>query len=861
MALISDPDYLIHHLRIQFLKSEDRIGDRLITFPPLDELMENPYIQTAGPYPELQYAITPDIQFQGDFYFGEKRSDGDSVTIPLTPGLPTLRQRHTDSGKDGRSTAYPRSEPAAAGDGESARATAVSRTVSTGHSSRLHSTSPDAAKVPPVPPLPVTHSRKLGANAPAANSSVLDAGSLADQPHPPEPAPTDTSVPMPITNEPPVPQGHHTARWSPTKRYSAALVQLRRSIVDPDASGLDAQQVSFLEASTNNTSKIFSNTSLDTDDGIDLEADDGSAQVNTGVSPTVALPLATALHNHHQPADRHHTLDRTDSPDPLSTQPLHANTQVGTPNTKGSGGHRVVRDSLELPKRFPKRATAIADKAGMPMPDPDDAALFARVSVESLSNSPSATVPVASGLSQLLSDTKETHDNPFATAYRALSGRGDVEPLLLEIFLPHTDNPTTPFKVSVKSNATVEDVIGFTLFEYVDQGLLPEITDEFTDVAQWNVRIVEDDGTVDEDFPALDRSRQITKFGANQFALCRNASAQKQTRERPQTRQQAATSTLRISTRFMPSAIWTEGVHGLFGDTTRSSTGDPDTAPSYPQGNRLVKVHIHSTVESLRTTTMSLDPLLPMTKILHRICNKWQLDSMQYMLTTADTTVPLDLSVTLQDMPQVAELYLYRKGSNFNVFTDEGVRPFTINLTDQAASRLQNDMVKANAGLPPTAHASGADELPSRALATTTGEGGGFVSTGPLSSPAPGAKPIRGIIHMTPNHASHIYCKYTVIRRTPMFTGHERILTIDGDYIHITPTEQKHMFDSMKASAHHISAILSCNINRKIPRKFKLMVVKDQGHKSYDMEALSTEKALEICTLITQLTRQFRSGL
>jgi hypothetical protein len=59
-----------------------------------------------------------------------------------------------------------------------------------------------------------------------------------------------------------------------------------------------------------------------------------------------------------------------------------------------------------------------------------------------------------------------------------------------------------PLFVQVKGDATVDDVIGYSLFEYVNQKRTPRIPSSMFNVMKWNIRIV-DDGDIDEDFPRI----------------------------------------------------------------------------------------------------------------------------------------------------------------------------------------------------------------------------------------------------------------------------------------------------------------------------------------------------------------------
>jgi len=80
----------------------------------------------------------------------------------------------------------------------------------------------------------------------------------------------------------------------------------------------------------------------------------------------------------------------------------------------------------------------------------------------------------------------------------------------LMIYLPFSDDPEKPLEIMVKKTATVEDVIGYSLYEYNESERQPPITSEM-DVPYWNMRIVEDDGEIDEDFPGNIKKKKKKK--------------------------------------------------------------------------------------------------------------------------------------------------------------------------------------------------------------------------------------------------------------------------------------------------------------------------------------------------------------
>lgn len=131
-----------------------------------------------------------------------------------------------------------------------------------------------------------------------------------------------------------------------------------------------------------------------------------------------------------------------------------------------------------------------------------------------------STGPAVSGLTaqlykhvpHLVSTTTETEDehstlsNPFASLYASVSAHPPQPSLSLELFFPHSSKPTLALVVVVRKDATVEEVTGYGLYKYWEEGREPLLSDGGDDEQKWStvgwgLRIVEDDGEVDEDFP------------------------------------------------------------------------------------------------------------------------------------------------------------------------------------------------------------------------------------------------------------------------------------------------------------------------------------------------------------------------
>lgn len=85
--------------------------------------------------------------------------------------------------------------------------------------------------------------------------------------------------------------------------------------------------------------------------------------------------------------------------------------------------------------------------------------------------------------------------------------------------------------------------------------------------------------------------------------------------------------------------------------------------------------------------------------------------------------------------------------------------------------------------------------------------------------------------------------KYTVHRKIAI-GRYERVLAIDGDYIHIMPSESRAFFDSMKTTSFHISLVASVKLSGR-SGGFKIFVWREAAQKRYEFEAENGRQAGE----------------
>ena len=92
---------------------------------------------------------------------------------------------------------------------------------------------------------------------------------------------------------------------------------------------------------------------------------------------------------------------------------------------------------------------------------------------------------------------------------------------------------------------------------------------------------------------------------------------------------------------------------------------------------------------------------------------------------------------------------------------------------------------------------------------------------------------------------------------------HERILSLDDDYIHIMPSETKVISGTVRTASYHISQVATCKTSRRAPSSLKLIVWrdKDKDVKRYDFEAVNGKMANEIAQTIQARMQAYKESL
>lgn len=392
---------------------------------------------------------------------------------------------------------------------------------------------------------------------------------------------------------------------------------------------------------------------------------------------------------------------------------------------------------------------------------------------------------LTSALSALIAEKATAAENPFAE-YSFVSGKGETKSIKLCVYFPHSTEPYKPANIIVRPDAITDDVIGYILYDYVEEKRMPELEEDAYDLAEWVLLIAEDDGEIEEGLPAIDRTRNIGRVSFDQFVLCRATKTQAAQNDLDRARMGRSKpdgETLRkkkeaSSVQVVNQPTVEEVVEANEEEIASTFTTHLMTQQQQPDAST-VAVPIPSSKATLTKATMPMTPLkyfriklmtneevsattaIPVYAemfigdVLELVSRKRKLDPNEYMLTIADTKVIVPNDTTVESMKGINDLTLTKKGTALSI---------------PSSSHTWRSPIKRKK-----------DEVNHPMYFST--------SESPLAISTTNAN--EGLLSQ--------YKKYTVSRKMPMFVSKRvYILAIDGDYIHLMPPEHKGMFDSVK---------------------------------------------------------------
>ncbi|KAG1831079.1 stress-activated map kinase interacting protein 1-domain-containing protein [Suillus variegatus] len=802
MSLISDPGYLVHSLRLSYLRNvDDPYGARIISLSP--SYASNPYILAASladvhRWPELEYPSSPPIS-DDDSEAPDKPSSG-------FPGATGLKHHQTIMGN--RSGAF--------GLRVSGRRASTSKRASLiAKRAGMHGEGADAPAALPRVNFITAASNVDPCLMTSEQADISQPLPLQHQPRkddtPPEPLPKDILF-VPKFKGAAEMEARRRVRMMARRGVPASMPKIPSMVtrsLNPDISSSDDEDgmleddndddYDLVAPGDDNMDEVdefdpdFAATrgmhSDSASDGVSLLSGTASALSGSNISTLGTSPFVVPY-----PRARSRL-------SPVSEHRATDNTHEGCPPTLHSKPAETYFEMI-------KEGVSIS----LPVIDAPSDMTFTRRPVAPAS-------PHTSALTAILASSGGS-TNPFSELYGAISGRGETASVDVKVYFPHATEPHGEYvTLNVRKDATIEEVIGFALWTYWDERWQPELNagvkddDPKLSAIGWVMRIAEDDGEVDEDFPPPDRTGKISKFGFEAFAILAATPLQIQQNEQLESKIQRRPSRVMAAPKKQdtgPSGgLALPSVSGptsaMFGTTPILSSS---LGPSSSHGPQLfLRIRVADTADAVHiSTTIPVSAGMYMQEVLEVVCRKRKLANLKdYALIVNELNMLAYLDRTVASLGGRRELTLVKRST----LPQLGIEP-------ESRSARTTD---PNASI---------------------------------------SKRISDVPEIQLNAAADYataYKKYTIYRKMPMLARQERTLAIDGVYIHIMPStnKAKAVFDSGKTVSFHIKSIIQCQQSAKSSTLFKIIVQRDSGSKRYDFEADTPKLAGEIVQTLRML--------
>ncbi|KIK93169.1 hypothetical protein PAXRUDRAFT_829224 [Paxillus rubicundulus Ve08.2h10] len=815
MSLVSDPGYLVHSLRLSYLRNvDDPYGGRIISLSP--SYTSNPYILAASladieRWPELDYPSSPPISDDED-------DPEEKLSGPPGPGGATgLKHHQTIMG----------SRSGALGMRVTGRRASTSKRASQINSLRMSQEEPEST--PQSRANPIAHGKyDVCLRPPEVEVTAASASRSSPKGDPPPPEPPAKDIQF-------IPKFKGAAEMEARRKLR---MQARRGQAIP-APTPASDRFKHLNPEDSSSEEDDGLLEDENDDDFDLECGDDMDEGDE-FDPDFAATRTPAIGSD-SASDIGSVLSGTASAISVSNpsafgsfsyrgQHMHTRSRL-SPVSEGRGvdeshdGHsakehpKAINTQFEMIKAPPALVpTQETRKRGVSISQPitDAPALditFTRRNVTPVR-------PQVSALSAVLASTGGSA-NPFSELYGAISGRGESASMDVKVFFPHARQPTGKAMIlNVRRDATVEEVIGFSLWSFWEEGWLPKLNEGVDESDPklcgmgWIMRIAEDDGEVDEDFPPPDRAGKISKFNFDAFAVLAATPLQIQQNEQLESKIQRRPSRVMAARKkvdvlsvpgLVPPSVPGPGSSALFGTTPILSSS---LGPSSSHGPPIfLRIRVADTADAVHiSTTIPVSAGMYMQEALELVCRKAKLaNPNDYALILNDPNILIYLDRTVASLEGKRELTLIKR----SMLPQLGIEPETraMRTTDPNAS-----IFKRISDVPEMHYGAATDY-------TTA------------------------------------YKRYTIYRKMPMLARQERTLAIDGVYVHIMPSahKAKAVFDSGKTLSFHIKSVLVCQQSQKTSTLFKVVVQRDSRNKRYDFEADTPKLAAEIVQVIKSL--------
>ncbi|RFU72983.1 stress-activated map kinase-interacting [Trichoderma arundinaceum] len=488
---------------------------------------------------------------------------------------------------------------------------------------------------------------------------------------------------------------------------------------------------------------------------------------------------------------------------------------------------------------------------------------------------PLSVVQPQSLLSAAIKAKRYKSSVPFQK-FAHLNGEGTQGAISIRIYAAFSKTPNKFLEVLIRPRVqngqgveravTIADLIGLGLYRYNEEKREPPIPPKKRNINWYTLRMVEEGGEVDDDFPqAFDRTKPLTSVTTvnnahlrgggrmrsnskvyDEFAIVAATDSEYETNQKitPQEdeeeeaepaqdsipeegisppKSENASSSANINAGVIsappsehprPNPILTTAYRPnvLLADAPQTRT----TVSNAMRGQqKLLRIYIMSSdVAAGQMVTLDITTDTYFAEVLDQVCRKRHLDKANHVLKLPGSGALVMLDRPVSSIGNVSDLELYRRR-----FATDG--PLAITGSPGTSSPKTVPMLD---GPPPR--------------------------KGHKKAYTPGSHPLAREVIQPDELPSANYKRYTVWRKQPMrIVGmSERVLVIDGEYIHIVPASGGKAVQEGggKTTTVHFSNVIGCKVPRKHPTNVKLVVYKATESKRYDFETRGADEAAEI---------------
>ncbi|KAJ7662023.1 stress-activated map kinase interacting protein 1-domain-containing protein [Mycena polygramma] len=267
--------------------------------------------------------------------------------------------------------------------------------------------------------------------------------------------------------------------------------------------------------------------------------------------------------------------------------------------------------------------------------------------------------------------------NPFAELYAAVSGHGEGASTKVQVYFPSARAPKgQAMDLNVRKVATAEEVIGFALWSYREEGWLPKLDEGMENAEEeklatrlsavgWILRIAEEDGEVNDDFPPPDRMSKVAKFNFEAYAVLEANPAQSSS-----SRCHLKTWSHRPHTGYSGIPLSSPRPRSTCGGSGSALGGSvPFLTSLGPMSGHGPQIFLRFKVEDIPdtihvATTIPVSAGMYMQEVLERVCRKTKLDHPEayaLLLDTDNMRILIPLDRTVASLPGKRQLVLIRR--------------------------------------------------------------------------------------------------------------------------------------------------------------------------------------------------------